>query len=50
MTRLHVLHEERRTRAAIIRTTPIRPEWHPWAPRLTDLAILIHHARREETQ
>lgn len=46
MTRLAVLREERRVRAAVIRHTPVRPEWHPWARRLEELATVIHHTRR----
>ena len=47
MTRLDVLREERRVRAAVIRHTQVRPEWHPWARRLEELAAVIHHTRRE---
>ena len=46
VTRLAVLREERRVRAAVIRHTQVRPEWHPWARRLEELAAVIHHTRQ----
>lgn len=41
-----VLTEERRTRVAVIRASGIRPEWHPWARVLEDLAITLHREKR----